>query len=81
MLRTGLKGVRTFLERAYFATPSLALPFIQPEDKIYWLWSFYHVGSKQTLDGSREDFEQAEDVQDCVPDTDDLIEWKATPTM
>ena len=47
------KGVRTFLEGAYFAMPSLALPFVQPEDKIYWLLdsgSSYHVVSKQTLE-------------------------------
>ena len=47
------KGVRTFLEGAYFAMPSLALPFVQPGDKIYWLLdsgSSYHVVSKQTLE-------------------------------
>ena len=47
------KGVRTFLEGACFAMPSLALPFMQPEDKIYWLLdsgSSYHVVSKQTLE-------------------------------
>ena len=47
------KGVRTFLEGAYFAMPSLALPFMQPEDKVYWLLdsgSSYHVVSKQTLE-------------------------------
>ena len=47
------KGVRTFLEGAYFAMPSLALPFVQPEDKVYWLLdsgSSYHVVSKQTLE-------------------------------
>ena len=67
------KGVRTFLEGAYFAMPSLALPFVQPEDKIYWLLdsgSSYHVVSKQTLETGhvREDFEQTEDAQNCVPD-------------
>ena len=33
--------------------PSLALPFVQPEDKIYWLLdsgSSYHVASKETLE-------------------------------
>ncbi|OLQ11935.1 hypothetical protein AK812_SmicGene4144 [Symbiodinium microadriaticum] len=47
------KGIRTFLEGAYFAMPSLALPFVQPEDKVYWLLdsgSSYHVVSKQTLE-------------------------------
>ena len=47
------KGVRTFLEGAYFAMPSLTLPFVQPEDKVYWLLdsgSSYHVVSKQTLE-------------------------------
>ena len=54
MLRKGSgKGVRTLLEGAYFAMPSVALHFVQPEDKIFWLLdsgSSYHVVSKETLE-------------------------------
>ena len=31
------RSQNVFFEGAYFAMPSLALPFVHPEDKIYWL--------------------------------------------
>ena len=47
------KGVRTFLEGAYFAMPMVAPSFIESGDKIFWLLdsgSSYHVVSRATLE-------------------------------
>ena len=47
------KGVRTFLEGAYFAMPMVAPSFIESRDKIFWLLdsgSSYHVVSRATLE-------------------------------
>ena len=47
------KGVRTFLEGAYFEMPMVAPSFIESEDKIFWLLdsgSSYHVVSRATLE-------------------------------
>ena len=47
------KGVRTFLEGAYFAMPMVAPSFVESGDKIYWLLdsgSSYHVVSRATLE-------------------------------
>ncbi|CAE7030618.1 RE1 [Symbiodinium sp. CCMP2592] len=47
------KGVRTFLEGAYFAMPMVAPSFVESGEKIYWLLdsgSSYHVVSQATLE-------------------------------
>ena len=53
MLERVEKGVRTFLEGAYFAMPMVAPSFIESGDKIFWLLdsgSSYHVVSRATLE-------------------------------
>ncbi|CAE7675304.1 RE1 [Symbiodinium sp. CCMP2592] len=47
------KGVRTFLEGAYFGMPMVAPSFVESGEKIYWLLdsgSSYHVVSQATLE-------------------------------
>ena len=48
-----LKGVRTFLEGAYFAMPMVAPSFVESGEKVFWLLdsgSSYHVVSQATLE-------------------------------
>ncbi|CAE7460634.1 GIP [Symbiodinium sp. CCMP2592] len=73
------KGVRTFLEGAYFAMPMVAPSFVESGEKIYWLLdsgSSYHVVSQATLESGHVKVlsRQKRPKTVCQTATGDLVE-------